>query len=42
MLEIDNKVLEKGATLDIFLAKKKKATKAPTPKPATKPKQKKR
>ena len=37
MLEIDNKVLEKGATLDIFLAKKKKP-KAP-PKPTTKPKQ---
>lgn len=34
MLEIDNKVLEKGASLDIFLAKKKKA-KAPAPKPAT-------
>lgn len=34
MLEVDNKVLEKGAQQDLFLAKKKKV-KAPTPKPNT-------
>ncbi len=34
MLEVDNKGLEKGATLDVFLSKKKKP-KAPAPKPST-------
>ncbi len=34
MLEVDNKGLEKGATLDVFMSKKKKV-KAPVPKPNT-------